>query len=129
MKSILHKVNPSFRRILVADRSHTVWKTTTTARNTISPAVFGRCGIIERSYTSTNVNLSSDHESIRIGMTPDERRKYFEAGHVDDRGLLMFDTLHEMQIRSCQIFSKKNLFSTYSPETKQFEWMTYQQCT
>jgi hypothetical protein len=68
-------------------------------------------------------------EVARTGMTPEERARYYAAGIVDERALLNFNTLHEMQSRACTVFSKKNLFSTYNPETKQFEWMTYKECT
>lgn len=46
-------------------------------------------------------------------------------GYVDDRGLTVFDTLHEMQERSCAVFADKDLFGTYNEEIKDFEWMTF----
>ena len=67
---------------------------------------------------------------------PDGRRSFSvklkewqEKGYVDERGLTVFDTLHEMQIRSCKTYSDNQLFGTYTegPDGKnaRFEWMTY----
>jgi hypothetical protein len=53
----------------------------------------------------------------------------FQAlGLLDERGLVNFDTLHNMQVRSCQVYAEKNLFATYSEETQNFEWMTFAEC-
>lgn len=55
-----------------------------------------------------------------------EHEKALQAqGLLDERGLTKFDTLHEMQVRSCRVYSEENLFGTYSHETQKFEWMTY----
>lgn len=48
--------------------------------------------------------------------------------HLDERGLVQFDTLHNMVVRSCDTFAEKNLFATYSEASKKFEWMTFQEC-
>ena len=50
-------------------------------------------------------------------------------GILDERGLVNFDTLHNMQVRSCRVFADKNLFATYSEVTQKFEWMTFAECT
>lgn len=50
-----------------------------------------------------------------------------EKGIVDERNLTVFETLHEMQVRSCQVYAPKKLFGTFSDDTKQFEWMTYEE--
>lgn len=68
------------------------------------------------------------HDAIRTGMTIEQRQKFYEMGYVDDRSLLCFDNLHDMQLRACDVFSTKNLFSTYSDETEKFEWMTFNEC-
>jgi hypothetical protein len=44
---------------------------------------------------------------------------------LDDKGLLRFKTLHELQEAACQVYSNNELFGTYSPTTQQFEYMTY----
>ena len=31
-----------------------------------------------------------------------------------------------MQINSCKVYADKQLFGTYSEESKKFEWMTFQ---
>lgn len=48
-------------------------------------------------------------------------------GFVDEDGLTVFETLHDMQVRSCKVFSDRELFGTYSEESNKFEWMTYAQ--
>jgi len=54
-----------------------------------------------------------------------ELKKWQELGYVDDKGLTVFDTLHEMQVRSCQTYGKNNIFGTYSADKGEFEWMTF----
>lgn len=55
-----------------------------------------------------------------------ELKKWQELGYVDDKGLTLFDTLHEMQVRACQTYSSNEIFGTYvEKETPEFEWMTY----
>jgi len=51
-----------------------------------------------------------------------------QRGILDERGLVNFDTLHNMQVRSCEVFAHKNLFATFSEESQSFEWMTFQEC-
>jgi len=41
-----------------------------------------------------------------------------EAGILDDKDLVNFDTLHNMQHWACQVFESKKLFGTYLPELK-----------
>jgi hypothetical protein len=62
------------------------------------------------------------------GMTAQEGEDWKAAGILDERGLVIFDNLHEMQKRSCQVFAKANLFATYSEESSNFEWMTFEEC-
>jgi hypothetical protein len=47
---------------------------------------------------------------------------------MDQEGLVIFDTLHNMQTRACMAYSQRNLFATYSNEAKKFQWMTYAEC-
>jgi hypothetical protein len=58
---------------------------------------------------------------------PPELQPFRELGYVDEDGLTVFDTLHEMQVRSCQVFSNRQLFGTYSDDSKKFEWMTFKE--
>lgn len=66
--------------------------------------------------------------SLSSYVLTDAEKQWQSQGILDERGLVAFDTLHNMQVRSCQVFSDKNLFSTYSEETKDFEWMTFAEC-
>lgn len=57
-----------------------------------------------------------------------EQEKAFQAkGFLDEHRLTVFDTLHEMQVRSCQVFAEKPLFGTYSDKSKEFEWMSFEE--
>ena len=68
---------------------------------------------------------TADPDKKGIVLT-DHHKKYQGEGVLDEFGLTIFDTLHEMQVRSCQVFSERQLFGTYSEETADFEWMTFQ---
>jgi hypothetical protein len=84
-----------------------------------------RAGSSDSSFTGALASL----RFMSTNVTPlTEREQAFQAkGFLDDRGLTVFDTLHEMQVRSCQVFADRELFGTYSKESKKFEWMTYQE--
>ena len=49
-----------------------------------------------------------------------------ELGLLDEDGLTVFDTLHEMQVNSCKVFSENDLFGTYQEDSNSFEYITYQ---
>lgn len=52
-------------------------------------------------------------------------QKYFEKGWMDERGLTLFKTLHENQVRACDIFAQNPLYGTYSQEQDDFVYKTY----
>lgn len=55
-----------------------------------------------------------------------ELKKWQELGYVDEKGLTVFDTLHEMQVRACQTYAANPIFGTYvEKENPEFEWMTF----
>jgi hypothetical protein len=55
-----------------------------------------------------------------------EREKDFqELGFLDENGLTVFDTLHEMQVRACKVYAQNDLFGTYQEGSNSFEYMTY----
>lgn len=64
-------------------------------------------------------------QSRALSLSAEKEAAFQQEGILDERGLLNFDTLHEMQVRACQVFEPKELFGTYSEESKQFEFMTY----
>jgi hypothetical protein len=69
-------------------------------------------------------SLSSGAAS-HAALTPQEQ-VFYEQGILDERGLTVFSTLHDMQVNSCQVYAGKKLFGTYGEASKQFEWMTFQ---
>jgi hypothetical protein len=58
-------------------------------------------------------------------ISTEQEQHFKELGILDDQGLTVFDTLHEMQVRSCQVFKDNELFGTYDGESKSFKYMTY----
>jgi hypothetical protein len=60
----------------------------------------------------------------RFISTADEKA-FQEMGLLDDHGLTIFETLHEMQVNSCQVFAQNELFGTYDDASKKFQYMTY----
>lgn len=58
-------------------------------------------------------------------LATDREKEFQAAGILDENRLLNFDTLHEMQVRACQVFAPKRLFGTYSEESNQFEFMSF----
>jgi hypothetical protein len=81
--------------------------------------------LLRRSLQAAKPSLRSLGSTSTQVLTPEEH-KWFEQGVLDERGLTVFHTLHEMQVNSCKVYAKKQLFATYSEESKQFEWMTFQ---
>jgi hypothetical protein len=82
-----------------------------------------RVGSSGTSFSAGTASLRS--MSTNVSVTEDDKA-FQEKGFLDERGLTVFDTLHEMQVRSCQVFAPRKLFGTYSKESNKFEWMTYQ---
>jgi hypothetical protein len=54
-----------------------------------------------------------------------DQEKWQKEGFMDEQGLTVFETLHEMVDRSTQVFGPKHLFGTYSETSKEFEWQTF----
>lgn len=46
---------------------------------------------------------------------------------LDDQGLTVFDTLHQMQVNSCQVYKENELFGTYDEASNSFLYMTYEE--
>jgi hypothetical protein len=55
-----------------------------------------------------------------------EREIEFQAlGYLDEQKLTLFDTLHEMQVRSCEIYAENDLFGSYDAKDDCFKYITY----
>lgn len=78
-----------------------------------------------RSVVPFTVQRTAPAQAFSTAKLSDRERVFQAEGIVDDRGLTMFNTLHEMQVRSCKVYADNDLFGTYNG-TK-FEWMTYQE--
>lgn len=84
----------------------------------------GRSSSVGRG-SSRVVASSAPRAYLSSSPLPAELQKFRELGYVDEDGLTVFETLHEMQVRSCEVFSDRELFGTFSEESQKFEWMTY----
>jgi hypothetical protein len=71
------------------------------------------------------IALGEEVHGVRYLTTREDN--FREAGILDESGLTSFDTLHEMQVRSCMVYSGNDLFGTYNSGSEQFEYMTYQE--
>ena len=96
-----------------------------------------RHGSSRRSLPTKLRSLASSSFEAATPQPQQQRQPQFSSqteqwqheGILDERGLVNFDTLHNMQVRSCRVFAHKNLFATFSEESQKFEWMTFAECT
>ena len=95
----------------------------TTAHRTLLLRHGGR--VASAASAASSVNDSVNSHSTRF-ISSETEKNYQELGYLDERGLTNFDTLHEMQYRSCQVFAENELFGTYNPSTEKFEFDTYE---
>lgn len=61
----------------------------------------------------------------RRSISTEDEKVFQEMGLLDDHGLTVFETLHEMQVNSCQVFAQNELFGTYDEDSKNFLFMKY----
>ena len=67
---------------------------------------FGMSSSWRSNRTATTMTMSFS----TVPLT-DQEQQFHKEGIVDERGLVQFDTLHNMQVRSCRVFANKNLFA------------------
>lgn len=77
-------------------------------------------------FQATSVATGKWNGGVRFLSTESEK-EFQESGILDENGLTVFDTLHEMQTRACKVYAKNDLFGTYQEESKIFEYMTYEE--
>ena len=91
-------------------------------------AIRGRS--VSASCSSVVVDLLDDNynhrpDCSRFYSTPVEEEHFRKEGLLDENGLTIFDTLHEMIHGSCRVYAQNELFGTFNPSTEKFEYMTY----
>ena len=69
----------------------------------------------------------NQQSSCKRHISSDRVKEYQDLGYLDEYGLTKFDTLHEMQVRSCAVYAENDLFGTHNPESDQFEYITYKE--
>jgi hypothetical protein len=75
-----------------------------------------------RALSSVSVTPLSTQPDVELSV---RQREYYTQGWIGSDGLTAFETLHEMQTRSCQVFAEKRLFGTYSDASKAYEWISF----
>jgi hypothetical protein len=58
-------------------------------------------------------------------ITSDQEKHFQGAGILDDQGMVIFNTLHELQVNSTMVYRDNELFGTYDKESKSYLFMTY----
>ena len=77
-------------------------------------------GILPKATTTTTIGS----DATRFISTA-QTEEFQKQGILDDQGLTVFDTLHEMQVNSCKVFTQNELFGTYDEPSNSFLFMTY----
>ena len=88
------------------------------ASSRVARAVAGTHDIDSSTSTSTS-------STSRRFITTDQEKQFQELGVLDDEGLTNFETLHELQVNSNLVFKEHDLFGTYSEESKDYHYITY----
>jgi len=58
-------------------------------------------------------------------ISTEKENHYKDIGYLNDDCLTIFSTLHDMQVRSCEVYSENELFGSYRNETDSFHYNTY----
>ena len=84
---------------------------------------------VNASWSTAAVDLDDIYKRsphrCRFYSTPVEEEHFRKEGLLDENGLTIFDTLHEMIHGSCRVYAQNELFGTFNPSTEKFEYMTY----
>jgi long-chain acyl-CoA synthetase len=65
--------------------------------------------------------------SPRRFITTDQEKLFQGKGYLDQDCMVAFQTLHELQYRSCQVFADNEIFGTFDPATTSYNFMTYEE--
>ena len=79
-------------------------------------------GHVDNSFAASNEAAARYFSSSPSG----DGDNSIPANWLTEDGFTQFDTLHEMISRSTRVFADNELFGTYSAESNQFEWITFQ---
>eukprot|EP00977_Amphora_coffeiformis_P010075 scaffold2353_cov167-Amphora_coffeaeformis.AAC.66 len=94
-----------------------------------SPRLFSRLATAtaRRQAMATRRMLLGQPQQLRgIVGTAADIKAWQDQLVLDDRELVNFTTLHEMQVNACDVYSTNKLFGTYAEASKSFEWMTFE---
>jgi hypothetical protein len=89
-----------------------------------------RCLLRSSTLSSARINPTVSVATRTFASSGDYKlsereKKFVDMGWMDERGLTLFKTLHENQVRSCAVFADNELYGNYNPETQKFEYATY----
>ena len=94
-----------------------------------SPRLFSRLATAtsrRQSLVRSARRIILAQQSRGIVGTAEDIKTWQEQLVLDDRELVNFNTLHEMQVNACDVYSTNKLFGTYAEASKSFEWMTFE---
>src|SRR5210317_1909142 len=74
--------------------------------------------------SNSRVLPSTKTDSVRF-ISSENEKEFKSLGLLDEDGLTVFDTLHDMQVGSCKVYPENELFGTYDAESNSFKYMTY----
>lgn len=74
-----------------------------------------------RSFAASTGSSSNDY------VLSEREQEFHDKGWLDDRGLSIFKTLHENQVRSCQIYADNDLYGHYNEEAGDFVYKSYRE--
>ena len=65
--------------------------------------------------------------SSRRSISTERENHFRDLGYLDDQGLTVFSTLHDMQVRSCAVYAENELFGSYDASANNFKYITYEE--
>lgn len=98
-----------------------------TALRTMTLGRFLRSSTLSSARISTTVSAASRTFASGAYKLSEKEKKFVDKGWMDERGLTLFKTLHENQVRSCEVFADNELYGKYNPDTQKFEYSTYRE--
>lgn len=70
---------------------------------------------------------SSISTNTRRSISTQREQHFQDIGYLDEENLTIFNTLHEMQVRSCQVYAENDLFGSFDETHNKFNYITYKE--
>lgn len=84
--------------------------------------------VAKYSVIANNIDASvSNFFTSRRFLTTEQEKHFQGLGILDDQGLTVFKTLHELQVNSSLVFKENEIFGTYNEASESYLYMTYEE--